>query len=330
MCVSEWLQNHGYSQQVEQIPFVELNDILSQFYVDLATNQRSPARVDANTLRDIRDTIMDYLMSCHGNWDNAVISMDTFHSSNLMIENLAKNIKDSQWGKTRSLKRCSISRVDLGLLVGSGLLSVDTPLGLLRKVWFDLTVHLGCAGQDALRSLNINSFALHTDEHGKKYYCLTHDMSKETARSFQEMQYWNWEGRMYEIVDDQSLCPVHSLSLYLSKRNLQKDAFFQRPKLFLRPGDQCWYDMPVGHCFLATFMSKMSEEANLSRLYTNTSVRLTVANFLLDMGLHAETVMGPHPRFKPLNVFRFQGTNKSSEERMADSMLLHNAMYRKI
>jgi hypothetical protein len=59
-----------------------------------------------------------------------------------------------------------------------------------------------------------------------------------------------------------------------------------------------WYESQVGHGVLASIMSRMSEDAGLSRSYTNTSVRVTAAEVLEKNGLFVDDVMGINPKNK--------------------------------
>lgn len=85
-------------------------------------------------------------------------------------------------------------------------------------------------------------------------------------------------------ISDILLCPVALYRLYTSKLNPQVKYFWQRPKSGKRHyNDPVWYDrIRVGHEPLENFMAQLSMDANLSKRYTNHSIRSTVMNILGD------------------------------------------------
>ncbi|KAJ8298939.1 hypothetical protein KUTeg_022999 [Tegillarca granosa] len=237
---------------------------------------------------------------------------------------MQENLKESSVRPKTSMK-IPMTTDDINQLMESGVLTNDNPLGLFRKVWFDLTLHLGCGGQAALRALTKDSFVTETDERGRRYIRLNHNIQGQRDRSCMEMQYWNWDGRMYELPGDPN-CPVHSMELYLAKRNPHKDAFFQRPKTHYNSGS-LWYESPVGHGVLASLMSKMSEDSCLSRAYTNSSVRVTLADILEEKGLNVENILGINPKNKSVKSMMNRSSNHSSDELERNSKIIHEALY---
>ena len=64
--------------------------------------------------------------------------------------------------------------------------------------------------------------------------------------------------------------------LYLSKLNPKSSAFFQYPSRNWAPSDPVWYNnKPFGINKLNSMMKKISQASQLSRVYTNHSVRAT-------------------------------------------------------
>ncbi|XP_033752951.1 uncharacterized protein LOC117336493 isoform X2 [Pecten maximus] len=306
----------------EGFPPSQLNDCLSKFYLEAKSKRGEMYHV--STLTDVRNSIMRYLSNLTPEWKAHIKHSNVFQPSNNLLDNLRESLSESPI-KPKAPMKIPMTASDVSLLIASGCLNLDTPLGLFRKVWYDLTLHLGCGGQSALRGLTQDSFILETDEKGRKFYRLNHSIKIQRARSCMEMQYWNWDGRMYEIVGN-PMCPVRSMDKYLSKRNPNKDAFFQRPKGHVHPNDVVWYESPVGHGVLACLMSKMAEDACLSRTYTNSSIRVTIADLLERKGYSVETTMGMDPRnksTKSLPAF----SNVKADDLHANSILIHQIMY---
>jgi hypothetical protein len=302
----------------------DLNDVLCQFYLEAKSKRGDPYQLC--TLIDVRNALRRYLTGLSQQWTDAwKDNIRNFDSSNRILESIREAIKDSI-PRQKPPSKLPMTQEDRIKLIESGILCTSNPLGLFRKVWFDLSLHLGCGGQAAMRSLTADMFITEVDEQNRRFYRLNKRVHVEHARSNMEMQYWDWEGRMYEIPGD-SNCPVASMDLYLSKRNTQKNAFFQRPKTHYSSCD-IWYESQVGHGVLASIMSRMSEDAGLSRSYTNTSVRVTAAEILEKNGLFVDDVMGINPKNKTAkSVQQAMSRIHTTDELFFNSKTLHDILY---
>ena len=77
------------------------------------------------------------------------------------------------------------------------------------------------------------------------------------------------------------LCPVSSYRKYLSKLNPKRDDLWQRPADEFDETQDVWYlNQPLGKNTLAVFMKTISKQANLSREFTNHSIRATSISVL--------------------------------------------------
>ena len=79
------------------------------------------------------------------------------------------------------------------------------------------------------------------------------------------------EGRMYERPKS-PYCPVKTFELYLSKLNPSLSCLWQRPRAreSFSERDEVWYcNAPLGKNTLATLMSSIAKEMQLSYQYTN-------------------------------------------------------------
>jgi hypothetical protein len=81
------------------------------------------------------------------------------------------------------------------------------------------------------------------------------------------------------FISDDETCPVRTFCRYKSKLNKNCAFLFQRPKSNT-VGD-CWYDsVPVGHNTLGNMMQSISKDCQLSKIYTNHSLRATTVHLL--------------------------------------------------
>ena len=96
--------------------------------------------------------------------------------------------------------------------------------------------------------------------------------------------------RMYET--DHPNDGYKALSLYMSKMNPNCKALFQYPKRNWSPFDDVWYEnRPLGVNKLDGMMKEISKEANLSRIYTNHSVRATAITVMSNAGIPNRHIM---------------------------------------
>ena len=51
--------------------------------------------------------------------------------------------------------------------------NVNSPAGLLQKVWFELCLHFCRRGRENQRDLTPSMFDIKRDDHGKQYVCQT-------------------------------------------------------------------------------------------------------------------------------------------------------------
>ena len=101
------------------------------------------------------------------------------------------------------------------------------------------------------------------------------------------------EGRMYERPNS-PYCPVKTFELYLSKLNPSLSCLWQRPKVreSFSESDEVWYcNAPLGKNTLATLMSSISKEIQLSYQYTNHCIRETAVSLLDECNFEARHIM---------------------------------------
>ena len=81
------------------------------------------------------------------------------------------------------------------------------------------------------------------------------------------------------------MCPVSNFEKYLQHLNPKCKSLCQKPKDWKQVAKSMdpavWYcNVPLGSNTLHEYMSRMSHSANLSRVYTNHSIRATGCTFL--------------------------------------------------
>ena len=95
---------------------------------------------------------------------------------------------------------------------------------------------------------------------------------------------------------DSEIDPVATFELYISKLNPLRADLFQRPKKSIKYESSEWYDNQViGRDPLNNMMKELSIEAELSKHYTNHSIRVTCLTKLDEAGFeirHIQAVSG--------------------------------------
>jgi len=144
-----------------------------------------------------------------------------------MLDAKLKQLK--QWGKESVKHKPVIEAEDLKKLKSSNALSCCTPLGLLRNIWFHITIYWCRRGREGQRGLTKSSFQFLTDENNKPYARMAHDeATKNHQGGISDQQSFEKEARMYQTDDPND--GYNALRLYPSKLNPNCNAFFQFPK----------------------------------------------------------------------------------------------------
>ena len=163
---------------------------------------------------------------------------------------------------------------DLQTLYNSSVFDITTPKGLFRKVFFEVMYYMYRSDCANLRTLRKDDFATGTDESGRSYvYLMNEELPKSRHQDFTEVTYEN--GRMFEIPGSRA-CPVLSYKKYVSKLNPDCPLFFQLVKVNVGPDDRVWYTKgPLGINNIRELMGNISDDARLSRRYTNHCIKRT-------------------------------------------------------
>lgn len=84
------------------------------------------------------------------------------------------------------------------------------------------------------------------------------------------------------FIADNPWCPMNIFNLYVDKLHKDLKSFWQRPrKSSIHYTDHLWYDkIRVGHGPIENCVANLSAEAQLSKRYTNRSIRSTVIGIL--------------------------------------------------
>ena len=211
-----------------------------------------------------------------------------FVAANNVLVGQCRKLKAS--GKDVSKHYPAIKKDDLCKMYSSRVLSVDNPVALQRKVFFEVVLHFGRRGREGLRDINKSDIHFKVDENGKEYATLGFNPLEKNHQGFSSKE-GEHQQQMYG--SDTENCPLASFKFYLSKLNESCEAFFQRPRSKKWEASPSWYEnSPVGFNTLAKMMSIISDAADLSIRYTNHSIRATTVTMLRSCNVDPTDIIG--------------------------------------
>ncbi|KAK2561534.1 hypothetical protein P5673_015510 [Acropora cervicornis] len=192
-----------------------------------------------------------------------------------------------QQGEESVKHKPCIENEDLLRLKESAVMSPSAPQGLLNNVWFHITLYFCRRGREGQRNLKKSSFVFLQDENGNRYATMAHDEASKNHQGGLSDNTVSFEklGRMYQTEHPND--EYNALCLYLEKLNPVCSAFFQYPKRSWKgPQEGVWFENRcLGVNKLGDMMKFLSKAANLSKIYTNHSVRATAITLWSDAGL---------------------------------------------
>ena len=265
----------------------ELDESLRRFYAEART--KTGEEYSRSSLLGFRNSV-----ERHFNANNRSVKITrnpAFSRSNKMLESKLKALRRE--GKENVQHKAVIESADLIKINNSPFMSPHTPDGLLRKVWFYVTLYWcrrGCEGQ---RSLRRDSFKFAKDADGNDFITMSHDeLTKNHLGGFDEKTCEERQTRLYSIGQDGDA--FSCFQLYASKLNPKQEAFFQKPRsdAKFRFSDAVWYEnKPLGVNRLSKIMREISLGAKLSKTYTNHCVRATAITLWSDSCIPARHIM---------------------------------------
>ena len=270
-------------EEFEGLETIELADCLRRFYV--AARAKNGERYSKSAFKNLRAAIQRYLTSPPINRAINIVTDREFKAANEVYDACLVEIR--RLGLDRSRPKPAVLPGDVQKLYKN--VFFDSPVGLQRRVFFEVGIHFGRRGREGLRELTKNSFKINIDDEGVEYVeIIVNELEK--TKSGLNLKEKEKAGAMYSMSDSEN-CPVMHLKKYLSKLNPKLDTFYQRPRANWSAQDEVWYEnAPLGKNKLGEMMKVMSAEGSLSQTYTNHCLRATCASALDDAGFDGRAI----------------------------------------
>ena len=176
---------------------------------------------------------------------------------------------------------------------------------LQRKVQFDIRFFFTRRGSENMHKMRKNDFQLSFDQRTESWFVKKiHDELTKNHCSREQIV----TGYMPENRDD-PLCPVASFKKYQDHLNVDNPYLWQKAleNGCLKNDKNIWYSKQhIGRNTLAKFMSEVSKKCDLSKMYSNHSIRATGITVLTRMNYSnsQDMAISGHKSVQSLSIYQ--------------------------
>lgn len=308
----DFLSSHDYPNDIEYMPVQYLAQYLRFYYFSLRT--KDGAFYCPNSLIGIRAAIQRYLNGPTIDRKVNIMTDREFNRANATLKAMiGKFLKSGQ--KTKQPFK-AIQSEDMKKLYS--FFDASSPQKLQQEIWFYITYYFGLRGRETMPQLSKNSIEFTTDSDGREYAFLNHRvLSKNVKSSFSAKEFD--DGKEYKMYDSQNKskpCPLERTKLYLSKIPATNSSLFPLPNKNWQKSN-IWYcaRRGLGREPLGTMMRVISQDAQLSQIYTNHSIRVTVVSELKDQGFSNEAICSITGHKNPASISHYSRQRTDAAKR---------------
>jgi len=151
---SDFLKETGRDADFEMLPTEDIMNILREFYGSV--RNKKGEMYGKSSIVNIRAGIHRHLTSPPYSRTVNILRDIEFLPANQVFMGILRKMRVE--GKDITKHKESITEGDMQKLYESGILNNDTPMGLLRKVYFEISLHFGRQGREGLRNFTRESF----------------------------------------------------------------------------------------------------------------------------------------------------------------------------
>ena len=279
-----------------------VNQFLESFYFEV--RKKDGGMYKKTSFFSLRFALQRYFKELRGD-DFDIISNEEFNGANSRFSAQCVVLKRNGLAKVDHYPPILVE--DVRTMYASEVFDIKSPVGLQRKVFFELMLNFCRRGMENLRELTVHDFELRQLSNGTEVVIKTSDELTKNHRVDSNIQD---EGVMKSTGTEN--CPVAAYKSYVSKLHPRGKAFF----LVAAPPSGHWYDnMVLGVKSLEKMMKRISVEAKLSYVYTNHSIRSTCITILDQAGIEARHIMAVsgHTSESSLRTYARTSTEKRNQ-----------------
>ena len=141
-----------------------------------------------------------------------------------------------------------------------------------------LALHFGKRGAEGWRGMSKTTLVISVDDQGEEFLEYNACEKQKNHTGDVSAASYKPEARVYARPGN-TYCPVTAYKKYVGLLHSDLDALWQRPNNNWMPNQQCfwYYKSPLGQSTINKMLKTMSEEAKLSKVYTNHCLRATAS-----------------------------------------------------
>ena len=317
----EYLNRQFILLAPEDQDHIDLNVNLCRFLITL--KRKNGSEYEPVTVRSIVGGIARYLTE--KKYANIMEHPD-FKDMHAVLKRKMKELKDKGMGngpRTAS----ALTNEEVKSMWESGVFTLTTPLGLLRILFFYMSMNFGMRSGQEHRDLQWGDISLQRDHNDDEFLTYTERRTKtrsgENPKDRRKCVPQLWAQPHLEDKD-----PVAVYKKYAEKRpEAAKDegSPFYLSVIYRKDytGTAPWYKAtPVGRNTLQTMMSKSASEAGISgKNITNHSARKTMIQTLRNSGFNTESIMEKSGHKNVSSVLNYSVVTDEEQKRMTSALM---------
>ena len=215
----------------------------------------------------------------------------------------------------------------------TGVLSSESPVSLLRAVFYLNGINFVLRGGDEHRKLKISQFNFldvpDPDSPDQMIRCVeyTEHGSKNRPGSSHQLNQDNKVVTQFAKPELGDKCHVYLLELYLSKlpdRAVQRDIFYMKAKNRIpdSPGDPWYMDIPMGHNTLGKFLKEILREAGINpENRSNHSLRSTAISRMYENKVPDKLIMERSGHLSVSGLLPYEHSTIAQKKAVCDTLL---------
>ena len=296
--VFEYLREKRIACDFRTVAKNELGKLLRRLYVEL--RQKDGNHYSRSSLLSCRAAVQRYLNQ-NLKRDVNIYKDAAFKAANATLDGHLKQLKREGCLQPTEHK-AALSSADFRKVIDyfERPSTQPNPIRLTEQVWFYLSYHFCLRGREMQALLRREDLKTKTDAQGHSYIVLSTAFATKTYQGGTSGSDEVSVGRI------QQRNQVEAVQLLLSKLHPSSSRLFQMAKKTISKDDEVWYTgQPLGKNTLSLMMRRISEKAELSRVYTNHSVRASCITKLADSGVPDSLIMATsgHKRAESIKTY---------------------------